>query len=137
MARHALAGRLARELKTIDAMIGIYCRDVHRATPACCAECGRLRTYARERLAKCPFGPDKPTCLNCSVHCYHAEMRARVRVVMRHAGPRLLLRHPILTLVHQYWDSRSTADVRRSTTDVRRSAGDVCRSAADARPFGR
>jgi hypothetical protein len=112
MARNPLAGRLARELKTIDAMIGIYCRDVHRATPESCAECGRLGAYARERLVKCPFGPDKPTCLNCTVHCYLGEMRARVRVVMRHAGPRLLLRYPILTLIHLYWDSRRRAPER-------------------------
>ena len=29
-----------------------------------------------------------------------AAMRERVRVVMRYAGPRMLLRHPVLTLLH-------------------------------------
>jgi hypothetical protein len=117
MARNALIGRLARERRTIDAMIGIYCRDVHRSTPESCAACGGLRAYARERLVKCPFGLDKPTCLNCTVHCYHGEMRERVRVVMRHAGPRMLLRHPILTLRHLYWDAkRPAARLKADTT---------------------
>jgi len=109
MARNALSGRLARERKTIAAMIAIYCRDIHGSTPASCETCGGLGAYAQDRLIKCPFGLDKPPCLDCTVHCYHGEMRERVRVVMRHAGPRMLLRHPILTLLHLYWDSRRAA----------------------------
>ena len=103
---------MAREHKTIDLMIDVYCRDVHgRAGPGC-AECEELRHYAAERLRRCPFGSEKPTCLNCPVHCYKPDRREQVRVVMRHAGPRLLLRHPILTLLHLYLDSRREAEVR-------------------------
>ena len=38
--------------------------------------------------------------MKCPVHCYEAAMRERVRQVMRYAGPRMLLRHPILALLH-------------------------------------
>ena len=98
--------RLSREERTITAMIALYCHDVHGATPGSCESCGALRAYAHDRLVRCPFGVDKPTCLNCTVHCYRGDLRERVRVVMRYAGPRMLLRHPVLTLLHLYWDSR-------------------------------
>ena len=52
-------------------------------------------------LDRCPFGEEKTTCARCPVHCYKPAMRERVRAVMRYAGPRMLLRHPILALQHQ------------------------------------
>ena len=104
--------RIAREQKTIDLMIGLYCRDVHGRAGVACAECDDLRRYAAERLRMCPFGPEKPTCVKCPVHCYKPDRREQVRVVMRHSGPRMLLRHPILTLLHLYLDSRQQAPTR-------------------------
>jgi len=96
--------RRARELETIAAMVRIYCRGhrherEHRAE--LCSECAALFEYATRRLERCVFGDAKPTCANCVVHCYSADMRERVRVVMRWAGPRMLLRHPILSIRHQ------------------------------------
>jgi len=96
--------RRARELKTIAAMVRMYCRG-HRHERKhdgeLCPECAALFDYAARRLERCVFGDAKPTCANCVVHCYSAEMRERVRVVMRWAGPRMLLRHPILGIRHQ------------------------------------
>lgn len=109
---HTRQGRLRREQRTVEAMIGIFCRDLHRPRFGLCQECRSLRAYAEERLARCPFGASKPTCANCTVHCYHGEMRERVRSVMRYAGPRMLFRHPVLTLLHLYWDSRRTEPSR-------------------------
>jgi hypothetical protein len=92
--------RIARELKTIRAMLQIYCREQHDADADLCAECRTLADYAEKRLALCPFGTDKPTCVNCQVHCYGPRQREAVRVTMRYAGPRMLTRHPILALAH-------------------------------------
>lgn len=92
--------RVAREWTTIQAMIRLYCRDLHGGRKALCEECEALRAYAERRLARCPFAEEKPTCVMCPVHCYEAAMRERVRQVMRHAGPRMLLRHPVLALLH-------------------------------------
>ena len=92
--------RIAREWKTVQAMIRLYCRDLHERRKDLCAECEELRAYAERRLEKCPFADEKPTCVSCPVHCYEAAMRERIRVVMRYAGPRMLLRHPILALLH-------------------------------------
>ncbi len=92
--------RIAREWKTVQAMIRIYCRNLHGGEQALCAGCEELRLYAEKRLERCPFAEEKPTCVMCPVHCYEATMRERVRQVMRYAGPRMLLRHPVLALLH-------------------------------------
>lgn len=93
--------RRARELKTIRVMVCMYCRGHgHEGGESMCADCDELMEYATRRLERCVFGDAKPTCANCVVHCYSAEMRERVRVMMRWAGPRMLLRHPILGIAH-------------------------------------
>ncbi|GAP15638.1 nitrous oxide-stimulated promoter [Longilinea arvoryzae] len=92
--------RLRRERVTIDQMIALYCREQHASPDGLCPDCVSLQEYTHQRLEKCVFGAEKPTCANCPVHCYRADMRAKVREVMRYAGPRMLLRHPVLTVRH-------------------------------------
>ena len=92
--------RMARERKTIEAMIGIYCRDHHGTRGDLCRECGGLLDYANLRLEKCPFQEGKTVCAKCPIHCYKPEMRERVRGVMRYSGPRMTFRHPVLALFH-------------------------------------
>lgn len=82
-------------------MVALYCRDHHgpaHADP--CPDCSSLLAYATRRLDVCPFQEAKPACNRCTVHCYSAAMRERVAAVMRYAGPRMLLRHPVLSFVH-------------------------------------
>jgi len=94
-------GKRRREFQTIAVMLSLSCRAHHGATGgALCPACRDLHDYARRRLDRCRFGDDKPTCAHCTVHCYKADMRERIRQVMRWAGPRMLLRHPILSLRH-------------------------------------
>ena len=52
------------------------------------------------RLERCRFGPEKPTCANCPVHCYQATRCEQVKAVMRYAGPRMMWEHPIMSLRH-------------------------------------
>jgi hypothetical protein len=94
--------RLARELKTTAAMLAMYCAHHHQAAGSTllCADCAELLAYARKRLAACPYGTEKPTCVNCPIHCYGRHPRERMRQVMRYAGPRMILRHPWLALAH-------------------------------------
>jgi Nitrous oxide-stimulated promoter len=97
-ARHP---RLARELKTIRAMARIFCRKHHgRASDGLCVDCEALLDYATRRLDRCVFGDDKPTCVNCTIHCYSEAMREDVRAVMRYAGPQMVWRHPVLAIAH-------------------------------------
>ncbi|MCU7906573.1 MAG: nitrous oxide-stimulated promoter family protein [Candidatus Thiodiazotropha sp. (ex Epidulcina cf. delphinae)] len=92
--------RIRREQQTITAMMAIHCADHHQTGGALCEECVRLLDYAHRRLDSCPFRSEKPACNHCAVHCYSNEMRGRVQEVMRYAGPRMMLRHPILSLYH-------------------------------------
>jgi|GEM_PF-216274 len=94
------ARRLDRERRTVRAMLELYCRHHHGASSGLCRDCADLEGYARRRLERCPYGPAKPTCVNCPVHCYRAAERERMREVMRFAGPRMIWRHPVLALLH-------------------------------------
>lgn len=91
--------RRARELRTLEAMICMYCRH-HHGGVSLCGDCETLARYAERRLERCLFGDAKPTCANCVVHCYKDDMREGVREVMRWAGPRMPWRHPWLALLH-------------------------------------
>lgn len=103
-----LPPRLASELATIEAMIGIYCRARHQGGAHPCPDCRELLAYAGKRLAGCPFQEGKPTCGNCAVHCYAPRFREQVRAVMRYAGPRMIWRHPLMAIRHML-DSRRKA----------------------------
>ena len=97
-ASRAVRRRLARELATVRAMIGLWCRANHGQD--LCGECEALWHYAQARVGNCPFLDDKPTCASCPVHCYKPAMRDQIRRVMRWSGPRMLWCHPLLSLLH-------------------------------------
>jgi hypothetical protein len=103
--------RLAREWKTVEAMIGIYCQGQHSPAQDLCQECQAVALYAHQRLLRCPFQENKPTCANCTVHCYKPAMREKIRAVMQFAGPRMIYRHPLLAL-HHLIDGRRRAGQR-------------------------
>ena len=112
--------RIRRERKTITAMIGMYCRDHHDTRPAeLCDGCGVLDDYAMQRIDKCPFCLEKPTCANCTIHCYKDDMREEVRKVMRYAGPKMMRRHPVLAVLHILDGFRSAESPARKSRDSR------------------
>jgi len=92
--------RIIREQKTIEAMTRIYCRLHHGGRDTLCPSCSQLLEYARRRLESCPFGEEKPACNRCQVHCYSPGKKEQVKQTMRVAGPRMLHRHPLLSLYH-------------------------------------
>ncbi len=81
-------------------MVKIFCRDRHQTDRRLCAECSDFLEYAAVRLDRCRFGTEKPTCARCPVHCYQPARREQAREIMRHAGPRMLIEHPWLSLRH-------------------------------------
>jgi len=125
--------RLAREMKTIRAMLRVACHDRHGTAEGLCAECQALADYAAKRLAHCPYGADKPTCVNCRIHCYGPRQREQVRDTMRYAGPRMMLRHPVLAIMHVV-DGRRPAPPRpnESLVAAAASTGEAAESAAAA-----
>jgi hypothetical protein len=121
--------RRRRELKVIQTMVGLYCRgNRHAGRAPLCADCAALLSYATRRLERCVFGDAKPTCANCVVHCYRAEMREQIRAVMRWAGPRMMLRHPIMAIAHLIDERRPVPMLpvkksSRATSDGASTAG--------------
>lgn len=109
--------RLRREQRTIDAMLRIWCaahpEHVRARRGRLCAGCEGLFEYASYRLLKCPYGEEKPTCKTCPIHCYSKEKREEMHDVMRFAGPRMLLRHPVLAIRHLLDDRREAPTLRR------------------------
>ncbi|MBT8074363.1 MAG: nitrous oxide-stimulated promoter family protein [Xanthomonadales bacterium] len=115
-----LTGRLRSEHKTLVCMTKIYCEDHHGQHPGgLCGECAALMEYSAKRLAKCPYGEDKPTCANCPIHCYKPARKAQAREIMRYAGPRMLLRHPLLAIAHQLDGFRKARHPRALTREQR------------------
>jgi len=106
--------RIRREKKTVAVMLAMFCRDKHgSARGVLCPECRRLHEYAMQRIDKCPFRSAKPTCANCSIHCYRKAQKAAIKEVMRYAGPRMMLRHPILAIFHMIDGRRAAPELSR------------------------
>lgn len=91
--------RIEEEKRTVEKMIRLYCRKKEKNRELCPA-CRELLEYARLRLSRCKFGNNKSTCRKCPVHCYRPDMREAMRNVMRWAGPRMILYHPIDAIKH-------------------------------------
>lgn len=97
--------RIRREKLTIKRMIALYKQHCPEALPDP-LHYDALYAYAVQRLDKCVFGEQKPACKQCPVHCYQPARREEMKQIMRWAGPRMVLRHPILTVRHLLDDKR-------------------------------
>ncbi len=96
-----MSNRIEEEIATIERMIRIYCHD-KEGNNELCKECEELLSYSKKRLRSCPFKEKKTTCRLCSVHCYKAEMKAKIQVIMRYSGPRMIIYHPICAVKHLF-----------------------------------
>lgn len=105
----AAARRRAREQRVISQMIALYCRGRHADEPQhdrafcgepVCADCAELDAFAVKRTERCPHMATKTSCNKCATHCYPPAMQKRIRAVMRYAGPRMLLHHPLAAVRH-------------------------------------
>ncbi|MEF1291832.1 nitrous oxide-stimulated promoter family protein [Vibrio sp. M260118] len=105
-----LRGELLTEFKTVRAMMVIYCRAHHGTNKQLCSQCQSLLEYAETKLDRCPYGQGKPTCNRCLIHCYKAQQKEQMRQVMRYAGPRMLLPHPILAIRHLLHERKPVPD---------------------------
>ena len=89
-----------KEARTVACMIEVYCRGHHGGGKPLCPDCQALLDYARLRLSKCPHVDSKPFCSSCAIHCYRPDRKEQIRQVMRYAGPRMLLHHPVIAIRH-------------------------------------
>lgn len=63
-------------------------------------ELGSLDAFAARRTELCPHMATKTSCNRCATHCYPPARQEQIRAVMRYAGPRMLLHHPIAAIRH-------------------------------------
>lgn len=105
-----------REQAVVTEMIATYCRGNHGTGGKLCPACAELATYAARRVERCPYMATKTFCSRCEVHCYAPEMRGRIRQVMRYAGPRMLIRHPLMTVHHALDTLAAQQNARAQTT---------------------
>lgn len=102
-------GALKREATLLSLMVQDYCKQ-HHDCESLCDECHQFLVYALTRLACCPFGEKKPTCAKCKIHCYRASEKETARTIMRQTGPKMLLKHPLLTAEHLMKNLREVPD---------------------------
>ncbi|MFK4567965.1 nitrous oxide-stimulated promoter family protein [Enterococcus sp. UD-01] len=97
---------IMEEIKMIEVMIRLYYQKVNQAD----ISEDRMLQYAQKRLEFCRFGEEKTTCQRCPIHCYQPKYRAQMKKIMRYSGPRMLFKHPYLTIRHAYrgWTRRVT-----------------------------
>lgn len=110
-----------RDRKTIEAIGAIYCRAHHGKESRendedlahqsegksssstrtdqkhLCPQCAEVVEYAMARTKRCPNNHEG-NCADCEIHCFNASMREQVRQMMAYAAPRMLFRHPIMTI---------------------------------------
>ncbi|NUP88670.1 MAG: nitrous oxide-stimulated promoter family protein [Candidatus Sumerlaeia bacterium] len=108
-----------RDLRVLGEFIALFCRGRHRGAdrrpfaltdvdparifgrrlPSLCAGCEALLSHGIVKRLRCPVTP-KPMCKDCACQCYAPDYQARVRQVMRHSGPRMILRGRLHYLFH-------------------------------------
>lgn len=96
----ARVSSLDRDRATLVAIGSIYCKAHHGSAAAgskLCSECAELVEYAMVRTQKCPNNHEG-NCKDCAIRCYNGAMRDRVKAMMAYSAPRMLVRHPVMTV---------------------------------------
>ncbi|MBO7285679.1 MAG: nitrous oxide-stimulated promoter family protein [Alistipes sp.] len=91
--------RIENEKAVVAKMIRLYYRRKLGLLEPSTEEL-ELLSYAERRLTHCKFGEQKPACKRCPIHCYRSDMRAKIREVMRWAGPRMIIYDPVAAIKH-------------------------------------
>jgi hypothetical protein len=109
-----------KELKTVKTMIMMYCHKKHKTKgKVLCNECIELYQFVEVKRNRCPFGDEKGFCANCRIHCYKSNtiMRDRIRIVMKYSGPRLMFKHPIMSISHMIETIKKNKENRKIKND--------------------
>ncbi|MCG3863383.1 MULTISPECIES: nitrous oxide-stimulated promoter family protein [unclassified Photobacterium] len=118
-----LLGKLNREFLTISAMIEIYCSRHHNdkcKKVNLCEDCESFKSYVKQRLDRCPYGINKPTCRQCPIHCYKAQEKVKSQTIMHYSGPRMMYKHPIMAITHLINDKRKIKALNQEMTSNRK-----------------
>lgn len=108
--------RISREKQTIQKMVSLYAKS-HPETDSDYYQ--KLIDYAYNRLDKCRYSEDKPACKQCPIHCYQPIKRETMKQIMRWAGPRMLIYHPILAIRHLIDDKKPVPPLPEKKRTIR------------------
>lgn len=87
------------KLKLAGAMIRCHCKKKHRQKTLC-TSCTELLDYVSNRLKNCHLPAESSTCFMCPEYCYDADMRGKIRAVMRSSASYMLAKNPVLMVKH-------------------------------------
>ena len=91
----------AHDLKTLEAIGRIYCSAHHDSAEhdeaGLCPSCREAVSATFERASNCP-NHQTGNCEDCEIKCQRGDAQARIRQIMRYSAPRMLFRHPLMTL---------------------------------------
>lgn len=86
---------------TMEAIGKIYCRGHHkdrqRDSVLLCPECRSVIEETLKRTEACPNG-HVGNCQDCDIKCQRGEAQENIRHIMRYAAPRMVFRHPVMTV---------------------------------------
>ncbi|MCG7495874.1 nitrous oxide-stimulated promoter family protein [Vibrio sp. Of7-15] len=94
------SSQIQRELGSIQIMIRLYCRVLHRGAKLC-PVCTELTEYVENRLQQCRQEEAKPLCVSCSASCYQAAKRLELKHIIRWAEPKMFRYHPVWAFRYQ------------------------------------
>ena len=101
-----MASDVVKDIKELERFIQIYCENKHKEREKTerngmrlCLECHETLKYSTRRRNLCPLDP-KPTCKNCTIHCYSTEHRKKIKEIMRYSGMYMIKRGRFDLLLH-------------------------------------
>ena len=80
-------------------MIEMYCRH-HLEQETMPEQYERLAEYACDRLDRCRYGEEKPSCEDCPAHCHEPAQRELLQEVIHWAEPRMIIYSPTDAIRH-------------------------------------
>lgn len=94
-------GSEEKDRRTLEAIGLIYCRAHHhdcaKDATGLCPDCREAIEGTLDRTLHCPSN-HQGNCQDCSIHCQRGEAQQRIKAIMAYAAPRMLWRHPLMTV---------------------------------------
>ena len=93
--------QLEKDRATVEAIGRIYCKRYHREASkdvsGLCESCRRAVDLTVDRAQACPNNHEE-NCEDCAIKCQRGDDQKRIKEIMRYSAPRMLVRHPLMTI---------------------------------------
>lgn len=92
---------IEKDRRTLEAIGRIYCQGNHAScekdASGMCPECRAAIEQTLARTEVCPHNHEG-NCQDCTTPCHRGEAKQQIKNIMRYAAPRMIFRHPFMTL---------------------------------------